>query len=274
MEKWDKSVVECRIMAVLKMHPDWGRRRIARETELGIGVVERTLRVLRDRALSQETVELDAGCLDGDQGPLAIHRKVRVGANFLVMDEDVSDEDIREVLGTLKRVETSYQWLLGDFLCQVERLRGNDLVKLMMQGFDVSEGRAYDARRVCGSIPRERRLDISFTHHLTALIETDIDVDSALGFLGEAIDGGWSVAELRKAIRRARAEPGRLDGGGGGSGSGCGSSSGGVGSRVSFSDVYSAVAFVRRTRVRDLPKSDRVTLKNDLQPLVDWWKRL
>ena len=116
----------------------------------------------------------------GGAGPLALHRKVEVGSNYLILAPDVTDQDIREILVRLRQVETSYQWILGDFLCQVETIRGNDLAKQMIKSFGVSEGRAYGARKVFAFISREKRRDISFTHHLTALDECDLDADLAL----------------------------------------------------------------------------------------------
>ncbi len=230
----------------------------------------------------------------GVVGPFALHRKVEVGSNYLALAPDVSDQDIREILVRLRQVETSYQWILGDFLCQVEKIRGNDMARAMIKSFEVSEGRAYDARKVCAFIPREKRREISFTHHLTALYECDLDADLALQFLDRAIKDGWPVSQLRKAIRLASAEPGRITQSGGcdsgepGQGSELGSKSvnapgPGPGStrasnrnhkqrestqRHSYSELYQAIGFVGRVKPEDMDSQDRVILRADMQAVV------
>jgi hypothetical protein len=184
--------------------------------------------------------------------PLAMPARVRYGRQWLELPADVLDSEIHQVATCLRAVESSFNWLLGDLLQQVGQLRGGLRADELMAAFGAGERTAYDARMVCANFGRAGRMEgLSFSHHLCALTETG-SAPGSTHWLALAQQGGWSVAQLRTAIRaqsRAPAPPGHAR---------------------QFAPIYQAAAACRRLPVAELSPSDIESLREDTRELHAW----
>ena len=193
--------------------------------------------------------------LNSSSTGIDIHPKVEVGMNSLRFLGDLSDEEMLEVCGVLRRIEGTLAWLVGDFLCEVGRLRGDSRASELIEYFGVGERWAYHAWLTCRKWPVGARVQgCSFTHHRDALQEAG-SLEEALPWARRAAAEGWSVAEMR---RQMRAKPPGAAGA----------------KRLSFSDLYGAVAWARRIAPAALTETDRATLRQDLRPLIDFYQQL
>lgn len=130
--------------------------------------------------------------------------RVRFGENFLEVPTDASDEEIRLTFKSLRKVAYAYQWWVGDLLCAIDRLRGSDRAKAILEEFEVSEASAYRYWKVCRHVEHYKRLKCStFNHHAVALEECG-DVALSLDWVKRASEAKWSVAQLRQQIRASK----------------------------------------------------------------------
>lgn len=127
---------------------------------------------------------------------------LRVG---LQMDENLSDQQLSEIGRTLNAMQECGLWWWGDYLCQIERRKGEKYAEAVEEsGYSYSA--LSDAKSVCSRIGlSSREEELSYTHHREALGECQGDAIKALHWLTQARANKWSVAEMRKAIRLANA---------------------------------------------------------------------
>lgn len=113
----------------------------------------------------------------------------------LVLPDDATDAELIEIGLVLRGMESSIQWLIGDWLNRAERVWG--------QVYDDVPGYSYGTLRTYASVARSVQLSIridklSFAHHqlVTALNEND-----QREWLRYALEQGLSVAQMRKAMK-------------------------------------------------------------------------
>lgn len=182
---------------------------------------------------------------------------VKVGANYLEIAQDSPDEVLAHVFQGFRQMAEGVQWWIGDFFSQVEKLRGNERVELFLREWDVSYSRVAAYKRVCEAIPPSRRFsDLTFTHHESALSDTD-DIEEALDLLSIASLHKLSVAQMRKKQRQVTS--------GGLSGSA---------PNINFRPFYDAIKSCLQIKPAQLDIADRDRLKSDLKPVVDWYNSL
>lgn len=167
-----------------------------------------------------------------------VHDQLTVpGAEFLprqlAIERDASDDELRDVHHLLHSITAFSAWWVGDFLVHVQEKatararaeilknnahtepedvdelaakRGNEQAwNLIREAYD-SEAAAF-SWQVCKLIkPEQRTFNLSFKHYKEVLVETNYDVEAALGWLKEAEENDWSVSELRKQIRLDQAD--------------------------------------------------------------------
>lgn len=187
---------------------------------------------------------------------------VSVGANFLKIDDSASDEVLASVATKIHVVEGALMWMIGDFLCELERLRSKDRLFEFLKQWGVSERSAKDAKNVCEIFPVADRLaELSFSHHQVAYYECT-DHDDRLSWLMEAHPSrqNLSVANLRAAIRRSHHQKMTPKGGG-----------------VTVRDHKPAqdfVSYASRHDPSELDEMDRQILKEAASEMIEWWRKV
>lgn len=181
---------------------------------------------------------------------------VEVGPNYLRLAEDCPSDVLRGIYSKLQALAGGIAWLVGDFLCQVENLKGSDRARMLLEDWDISYGQAAEWRRVCDAFePSQRRIELSFGHHAQALAATT-SIEEAIDLLEVASARGMSISKMRQHA----AEPKQLGGGR--------KSHGGI------REVYETAKIVERLKRESLDSATRQQLKADLKPLVEWWGTL
>jgi len=124
---------------------------------------------------------------------------LEIGKNYLILKEEISDEELAEVFTSLKTVESSILWLLGDFLNFTE-LRKSEAYAKALAGTHYKPETLYHAKKVCRHFPPSLRKNVSYSHHKEAIGLCKRDVNLALKFLGEAERENLSVKEMKDYI--------------------------------------------------------------------------
>jgi hypothetical protein len=113
---------------------------------------------------------------------------------------------VNGIAGTLLAVEHCAMWWWGDFLCAVEAKHGSmydEALKISAYAYSTLR----DAKWVCSNFDLSCRQDnISFGHHYASLVECDGDTEQAKEWLAKAVEGKWSISEMRRAIRGEQAQ--------------------------------------------------------------------
>ena len=187
---------------------------------------------------------------------LVSHLNIRVTPNSLEFVGAVSDESILEVCGFLGQVGSSLPWYIGDLVKEVKTLRGDARAAAVMQHFKRAESTIYNAWLVCRAWSPELRIDgASFYQHQEAWIETQ-DLDEAIKWVQLAVKNDWSANEMRRRIRADKQGPEAAS------------------KPSSFSDLYSAIRWVKRLDTKDLTEGDKETLRKDLKCLVEFYSAI
>ncbi|PTY03323.1 hypothetical protein DB346_05435 [Verrucomicrobia bacterium LW23] len=194
-----------------------------------------------------------------------------VDASMIGIDfpESITEEQFREVGSLIAGVQRSLPWYWGDWLAFASQSAtragrnarmhiddGPALYHLAEELSHLSYQTLRNYKSVCEAIPLYRRkYSLSFTHHqIVANIPDPAEQDN---WLDEAEKKGWSVSELRMAIRLAyrTEEPveGRDDG-----------------SRRSqiLREMESLASLLKKERVEDLPPATQDVWMEQLKPIV------
>jgi hypothetical protein len=127
---------------------------------------------------------------------------VELGANYLKCNADLADKELAEVFKALSLMQGSTLFWVGDFLNTLEMKKGEAYAKAYA-ATDYSPQTLWKAKAVCKKIPRELRVDLSYSHHKEALEESKSNLAVAVDFLRKAEKERQSVKELRQSIRFA-----------------------------------------------------------------------
>ena len=130
-------------------------------------------------------------------GTLTYKRAVLTPVGLLLPD-DATDAELIELWQVLRSMESSIQWLIGDWLNRSERVWGQVYADVPDYSYQTLKDYAYVARNVKLSVRTDK---LSFGHHkLVAGIEDEAEQRQWLSF---AVDHHLSVGELRSAMRPA-----------------------------------------------------------------------
>lgn len=114
---------------------------------------------------------------------------------------------------TLQRMDRSIQWWLGDWYRHGEEHFGEDAPQGLPDDHYALRT-IQNAAWVVGQVDWEiRRSDLTYSHHVE-VAKSDLARDDKIDLLADAADEGWSVRDLRQAVRA------RLHGDMGGDGDG------------------------------------------------------
>jgi len=124
----------------------------------------------------------------------------RILPTGLQIADGVSVEEWQAFGKHIHMMETSIQWIIGDWLAYGERVYGKTYQ-------DVSEltGYSYETLRNLVWVARQFNLSyrydkLSHTHHQKALLACSGDADIAHQWLERASEGGWSVKRMLDEI--------------------------------------------------------------------------
>jgi len=182
-------------------------------------------------------------------GKIVIHRS---GAEF----RDLERAEWKGIWTSLKRLNGSLNWIIGDWL-NWGRTRFGERYALALDATALEYQTLRNAACICGAVPLSRRRDtLSWTHHAEV---APLGPSDQARFLERAEASGWSVSQLRRAIRAEQAEtreeprpPGFIP--------------------VVW--IQEGLRAFRREGVTEWPPAKRAALKSQLEPLVKLWREL
>lgn len=118
-------------------------------------------------------------------------------ATGMVIDPHATFDEWREIGDVLRRIDSSIQWLLGDWMAYAERQWGKTYEQ-------VAEATGYNAKTlrnfawVAWNVDSSLRRDtLSFEHHK---IVAHLSPDAQEHFLSQAAAGNWSTRRLQNEI--------------------------------------------------------------------------
>lgn len=113
----------------------------------------------------------------------------------LVMPDDMTDDELVEIGTLLRGMESSIQWLLGDWLNRAERVWGR--IYSDVPGYSYGTLRTYAS--VARSVQLSTRIDkLSFAHHQ---LVAGLAGDDQKAWLAFAEENKLTVAQLRAAMK-------------------------------------------------------------------------
>ena len=125
------------------------------------------------------------------------YKRATMTAVGLVMPDDMTDEELIEIGQMLRGMESSIQWLIGDWSNRAERVWGQVYEDVPGYSYNALRDYAYVARGVQLSVRTDK---LSFGHHkLVAALEPEQQRE----WLRYAAENGLSVAQMRAAMRPA-----------------------------------------------------------------------
>jgi hypothetical protein len=138
--------------------------------------------------------------------------------NSLTVLRDLTPDETRLALQTLRTVDDASRFWIGDMLRHVKQAHKK---KALEQHDEVEANKIGDAaaREAAGQFADKmaaweamcvtellggKRHKISYKHHREALAECGSSVNEAMKWMDRARDNNWSVREMRQEIRRAK----------------------------------------------------------------------
>lgn len=127
---------------------------------------------------------------------LALPSFASFSPNQLVIRGNVTIDELEGVGASLALMDNCSAWWRGDALLFAERLYHEDAYQIVPEGAEKSWQKS---RWVCERFePSRRRISLSFGHHE---VLTRLEDDEQEDWMNRAEDNGWSVADLRRAIK-------------------------------------------------------------------------
>lgn len=131
----------------------------------------------------------------GDVGDIQIGN-FRILSTGLQIADGVDESEWLAFGQHLRMMETSIQWIIGDWLAYGERAYGKTYQDVADQ-----TGYTYETLRNLAWVSRQFELSyrydkLSHTHHQKALLACNGDADIANSWLQRASDNGWSVKRM------------------------------------------------------------------------------
>lgn len=118
--------------------------------------------------------------------------------------DDITAEDIEFTGQMLKMVDSSLQWLIGDWLLHAEHIQYGDIKELAEElGFVVET--IYEYKSVAKAVETSIRMEVlSFGHHQLVRAK---DAKEQKEWLNKAVANKWSVRQLREEINGKKQLP-------------------------------------------------------------------
>lgn len=120
-------------------------------------------------------------------------------------------QQVVDTIGHLRRVDDVARWLVGDLVLTLVATIGESETWIAVAPLGHDQAHIERCVAVCAAVPPTvRRADLSWSHHDEV---RRLDAPAQAKWLKKAADKGWSVRQLRAAIREADEEArGKLDG--------------------------------------------------------------
>lgn len=137
---------------------------------------------------------------------ITTNEKLKITKNALIIDENVSDEQLGQIYKDLDMMNGSSLFWLGDILNVITARHGENYTKLL-----TSTNYAYktlaNAKSMCAMIPPAlRTYDLPFSFYSEAYYESGKDIKLALKYLKTAEEEKLTRSNMRKLIRLELAE--------------------------------------------------------------------
>lgn len=121
-----------------------------------------------------------------------------VTAKGLLIEPGASPDDWKRVGALLRRMQTSIQFLLGDWIASGANVCGDDFERLVIE-LGYKNKSLYTYKYVAENVPIAIRMEtLSYGHH--ALVAPIKDRDEQKRWLKQADNNGWSVTTMRRKI--------------------------------------------------------------------------
>jgi len=135
---------------------------------------------------------------------LPIPYGVELTRTSLALPDDLPFDDWQRLGTTLKDIEKSVQWWIGDWLNFGERRYGETYAQAV-DATDYEAGTLRNAKWVASKVEMSRRRDnLSFSHHQEVAPLEPGEQDE---WLDKALGGAWKRSELRKEMKLYEAGP-------------------------------------------------------------------
>ena len=109
--------------------------------------------------------------------------------------QNADDNDLKAIWSALVGIHKAHPFWVGDILNEIAKRHGDAAAK-----WATADDDAIEAMKICEFLG-DRRFKLSWKHHREAARECNRDRELALKWLQIAQDAGWSVANMRAAIR-------------------------------------------------------------------------
>jgi len=125
--------------------------------------------------------------------------RFRIDRVSLSIPEDITLDESLDFWAFLLDLHSRIQWLIGDFLVFAENRQWGETYAKKAEEFGYTVESLYNMASVCRRVEFSRRREkLTFGHHDAVAA---LDPDDQTNWLLQAEDNGWSVRDLRQAIR-------------------------------------------------------------------------
>lgn len=162
-----------------------------------------------DMFLNQEEAIETAQSEPGGLMTAVQSKEIRTGgflwtSTGLEVIDDITSDDIEFTGEMLKMVDSSLQWLIGDWLLQADKIQYGGIKDFSEKiGFEVDT--IYEYKSVAKSVEIwVRTQDLTYGHH--KLVRA-FDSEKQQEWLDKAVKNDWSISDLREAIKGKKKTP-------------------------------------------------------------------
>jgi hypothetical protein len=133
--------------------------------------------------------------------------RAEITLTALIIDPKASDEDLSKIGAALVSIEGSRSWWIGDYACALQARKGEHYTDGRAEALGIEQSTFWQYKAVASFFnPSTRVEDLTFKHHFEAMCGADGDLAVAQDWLDQAVKNEWSVSDLRRAVRTAKAE--------------------------------------------------------------------
>jgi hypothetical protein len=126
----------------------------------------------------------------------------------LVFNGEPTDEDLTAIGMSLQRIEGCKAWWWGDFLLKQEERHGEHYSQRYAEVTGLEQQTLRRYKMVAKFFePLRRRNDLSWNHHLEAMLANTNSVKEGQEWLAKAEEEKLPVSRLRAAIRKSKRDP-------------------------------------------------------------------
>jgi hypothetical protein len=127
--------------------------------------------------------------------------RTQIGRTGLVAPNDMNVEEYTDLGRFLLDIGSRLNWLLGDWLAYGDNREWGETYQQVAEQFGYSSKTLREYAYVCRNVNLSIRMDkLTFAHHQ---VVAALEAEAQHVWLTRALENGWSVATLRKAIQQA-----------------------------------------------------------------------